>query len=105
MRENEEKFRSQLAKAGLEGKGKKNPYTSNNDYMIVFLSQENGIGYRLPQKKIKELIESGKAIPMVQYGKNMKDFVHFLPENWPEEDGAIQLMKEAFKHSHSLPKK
>lgn len=105
MRENEEKFRSQLVKAGLEAKGKKNPYTSNNGYMIVFLSQENGIGYRLPKNRIEELIESSEAIPMVQYGKNMKDFVHFLPEKWPEEDMAIHLMKEALEHSHSLPKK
>jgi hypothetical protein len=105
MRENEEKFRSQLALAKLEGKGKKNPYTSNNGYMIIFLSQENGIGYRLPKERMEALIKSGRAIPMMQYGKNMKDFVHFLPENWPKDAEAVLLMKEAFEYSKNLTPK
>lgn len=105
MRENEAKFRSLLTEAGLEGKGKKNPYSSNNGYMIVFLSQENGLGLRLPEERIKECIEKSGAVPMMQYGKNMKDFVHFLPENWPDNKTCIRLVQEAFQHSQTLEKK
>ncbi len=88
----------------LERKGKATPNTSANGYMFTFLTKEGDMAVRLSKEKIEDYTNEG-ALPCVQHGRTMKDFIQ-IPEVWWNDSERIRnLIEESFEHTNGLKPK
>ncbi len=76
----QELYRKLIAtRPGVECKGAKSRYTSQNGHMFSFLTQEGKLALRLPEEARETLTQNDGARPCIQYGTLMKEYV-LLPE-------------------------
>ncbi len=70
-----EAYDSVLELVGVARKGVATPYTSLNGWMTSFLDVDGSLSLRLAAADRSEFIESFDALPAIQYGKEMKEFL------------------------------
>ena len=98
-------YRAALGAAGVELKGKNNPYSSANGYMTTFLGKDGTLGVRLSKEELKEFFEKYDTTHQKQYGANMKDFAK-VPENFfADQNLFVKIIKHILAHTNSLPPK
>lgn len=88
-------FEDLAAKAGVEVKGKKNPYASKNGHMFAFLSETDGLCVRFSEERRAELADAWGQGPVISYGAVMKGYVA-VPPKMTEDAAAYLAEAQAF---------
>lgn len=88
----------------IERKGKTMPYTSVNGNMFSFVSKAGEIGVRLSLEDIQWCEKEYHTEPMIQHGREMKEYVCILPDQLNEKELKI-VFERSWKYAQTLKPK
>ena len=91
------------AAAGIDRKGKANPYTSANGHMFSQINKDDQLGIRLPKSRQKELLDEYGAGPFKSYGATMRDYVCLTDEMLADPALITSLLDEGFAFVSAMP--
>lgn len=90
---------------GPERKGAKNPYTSRGGWMQSFLDQDGTFCLRVSKEDKAHVIEELGGSAVMQYGKNMPDFVALAAEDFDGVEVAVEWMQRSWDFVGTLTPK
>ena len=91
------------AAAGIDRKGKANPYTSANGHMFSQINKDDQLGIRLPKSRQQELLDEYGAGPFKSYGATMRDYVCLTDEMLNTPGFVAALLQEGLAFVSAMP--
>lgn len=95
----------EAARADIDVKGAKNPYTSRNGHMFSFLDAEGTMAIRLSDELRDEFMGTYESGPVMQYGSVMRGYVSVPAELRVDTDEVAAWVDRSFDWIGTLPPK